>query len=243
MSHSRPARATPQTDDELNESEGRQDNFGCHKYERILHGRRLTRAELDLLVSSLLEAHPSHGRLLDVMTAGGLWLPVTLGLQIGDLDVASLVFHLSRGWFDQGEYPIPNQDRGHFEQGVLSPTVVPVSTSVAETVVQQIAFLQARRHPTGDRDWLFPGKSSGHPWNPGVFSHLILQPAIRRIGLPPISPKDLYFSIMRLRIEELAQQIPETPATPPSPSVSQALLPTGRRTPVQRQLELRGNDN
>lgn len=214
MSHSHSAPLTPPIDDA---SEGRQDNFGRPKYERILQSTTLTRAQLNRVVAALLEAHPHHGRLLFVMSAAGLWLPVTLGLHIGDLDVTQSVFHISRGWFDQGVYAIPGHDRGHFEQGVLSPTEVPVDASVVDAVAQQVAFLTAHGDPTGDHDWLFPGETSGHPWNPGVFSHMILQPLLRRLGLPTISPKHLYYSIMRLRIEELDRQIPETPATPLSP--------------------------
>lgn len=188
-----------------------QDHFGEHIYARLLNSKKmLTAAQMDLLITTLRQEHPHHGRLLFVMRQVGLWLPVTLGLQIGDFARDQPIVHIARGWADQGMYPIPKKvGRGYFQQGDLCPTIRPVSPSVLDTVHEQISFLDVGGYPTGAHDWLFPGKTSGHPWNPGIFSQMVLQPALRQLQLPPVTPKELYFSIMRLRVEELVKALPE----------------------------------
>ena len=148
------------------------DHFGEHKQREIQKNATiLTAAQLNLLVSAMLDQYPHHGRLLSVMTEVGLWLPLTLGLQIGDVDRTQSCVRIARGWSTTGVYPVPKRiGRGFFQQGDLAPTLVPVSANALKTIDEQVTFLRDHRYPTEARDWLFPGETSGHPWNPGVFS-------------------------------------------------------------------------
>ncbi len=206
------------------------DHFGEHKQRRIQkNATMLTAAQLNLLVATMLDQYPHHGRLLSVMTEVGLWLPVTLGLQIGDVDRTQSRARIARGWSATGVYPIPKRTgRGFIPQGELAPTLVPLSASALKTIDEQIAFLRDHRYPTEARDWLFPGEMSGHPWNPGVFSHMVLQPALRRLQLPTITPKELYFVIMRIRIEAVLQEKARVIVSQPSPACSDPGCPRRR---------------
>lgn len=175
------------------------------------------------------ERVPHHGRLFYVMRHVGLWLPVTLGLQIGDVERDPSLIRVVRGWSDQGEYSIPRKDgRGFIQLGEHAPTRIPIGAHVLTRIDEQIADLERRHHPTGKHDWLFPGRSSGHPWNPGVLSHMVLQPALRKMGLPPVTPKNLYYSIMRLRVHETMMERATCVRVQPSPSCTDPSCPRQR---------------
>lgn len=218
----------PNERDESDEKRsGRQDNYGRHIYARLLEGKKLlTSVQLDALVTALLEDFPHHGRLLDVMRHACLCLPVTLGLQIGDLDRRQAIFRISRGWSDHGSYDIPKREgRGFIQQGDLAPTVVSVSARGMTSVQNQIVFLNSKGYPTGPGDWLFPGRSSGHPWTPGSFTQTILQPVLAHLELPSATQKDLYFSILRERIEGKVSELSQPVAASASPLCSDPTCP------------------
>ncbi len=203
------------------ESEGRHDNYGEQIYLRMTTREKiLTKEQLEDLIGHLREHYPHHARLIFFMRHIGLWLSLGLGLQIGDFAVPGIV-RISRGWSERGEFPVPGYERGQFQQGILSPEILPVSAAVDAVRFEQIAHLKEKGFPTGPNDWLFPGRNTNHPWGPGAFRYVVLRPALRQLQLPDVSAKELYFSMMRVLIQELAARQTHT-----APSQPKILCPT-----------------
>lgn len=208
--------ANPASQAGQEESAGRQDNYGEQIYLRMTTREHiLTREQLDALIGHLHEQYPHHARLIFLMREIGLWLSLGLGLHIGDFAVPGIV-RIARGWSDEGEFPVPGYARGQFQQGIFSPAALPVPASAQVLVVDQIAFLDAKGFPTGPNDWLFPGRNTKHPWGPGAFRINVLRPALRNLELPDVSSKELYFSIMRVRIQDLAAMQAQRTASQPT---------------------------
>jgi len=220
------------------EAEGRQDNYGEQIYLRMTTREKiLTKEQLETLIRCLHESYPHHARMILLMREIGLWLSLVLALKIGDFAVPGIV-RIARGWSNDGEFPVPGYIRGQFQQGILSPETLPVSSAAQAAVIEQIVYLKAKGFPTGPNDWLFPGRDTGHPWGPGAFYLVVLRPALRRGQLPEASPKELYFSIMRVLIKDLAATQAQTaPSQIPCPACGQVIArpsPGGLAPPPSR---------
>ena len=206
------------------EAGGPQDNYGEQIYLRMTQREKiLTKEQLEVLIGCLHESYPHHARMILLMREIGLWLSLALALKIGDFAVPGIV-RIARGWSNDGEFPVPGYERGQFQQGILSPETLPASAAAQAAVVEQIAYLKAKGFPTGPNDWLFPGRDTGHPWGPGAFYLVVLRPALRRGQLPEASPKELYFSIMRVLIKDLAAtEAQASPSQIPCPACGQVI--------------------
>ncbi len=149
-----------------------------------------------------IRAHrPEHFAIVHTMVDLGLPLVAVLGLAIGRVDFEQRALRVVQGWGESGVFPIPNPKHPFHPHGDWGDLHIPLTSASTRVLGDQLAMLRMHDRPVGPTDWLFPGRSN-KPWKYRYITNYAILPALKRCGMAPMFPRELYYSISKTRIEE-----------------------------------------
>lgn len=189
---------------EEEEDEDERCSTGSRSYQHIRCLPTFSSKDWSRLLKDIRVHRPDHYALVHTMVKTGLPLVAVLGIQIGELSLQERVLRVVRGWGETGAFPIPNRSHPFHPHGDLGPLVIQLSAADLQVLTDHLAALREAGRPCDTTAWLFPGRGN-QPWKFRYIAHFTILPALKRCGMSPLFPKDLYYCILKTHIEEKAR--------------------------------------